>query len=570
MSSDDHFLPVKGAEPLPGYRLEERLGRGGFGEVWRATAPGGFGAAVKFLHVEAAAARELRSLKMLLPIRDAHLLSLQRVEELPGCVVLVMELADCTLLDRLQQCQAQGLPGIPYPELLRCFGQAADGLDFLNEPTHVLEPGGPPVGVVHGDVKPENLMLVGRGVKVADFGLSRRLSDSIAPNSTSSMTVEYSAPEVFDGKISRFTDQYALAISWCMLRGGRRPFSGNHAQVMAGHLMREPDLSMLPEAERPAVRRALSKPPRDRWPSCRDFVAALAAAGGAAPAGAEATRPAAVATTPYHVSPRVDPGVADHRSTSSPFLINPLGMRLALIPAGAFRMGSPEDEAGRSADEGPVHEVRITRPFYLSIHPVTQAQYQRLMGSNPSHFHPGRGGGPEHPVEQVSWDEAVEFCRRLSELPEERAAGRVYRLPTEAEWEYACRAGTATPFWWGASASSALANFDGEHPYGGAEKGQYLRQTARVGSYPANPWGLFDLHGNVWEWCSDWFDKGYYGQSPREDPAGPDSGSDRVLRGGSWYYFGRRCRSAFRFHSVPGCRNDSIGFRAACTAPRDP
>jgi formylglycine-generating enzyme required for sulfatase activity len=250
-------------------------------------------------------------------------------------------------------------------------------------------------------------------------------------------------------------------------------------------------------------------------------------------------------------------------------LSNAVGMTLALIPAGSFRMGSPDGEAERGKDEGPVHEVRITRPFYLGVHPVTQAQYQRVMGSNPSHFHAGDGGGPEHPVDQVTWDEAMEFCRRLSASPEERAAGREYRLPTEAEWEYACRAGTATPFWWGASASSTQANFKGSHPYGGGEKGPYPRRTTRVGAYSANPWGLHDVHGNVWEWCADWFDEACYANSSIEDPLGPESGSGRVLRGGSWHSVGGSCRAAFRCRYAPGSRYSSIGFRTALTAPQD-
>src|SRR5205807_6124391 len=135
-------------------------------------------------------------------------------------------------------------------------------------------------------------------------------------------------------------------------------------------------------------------------------------------------------------------------------LTNALGMKLALVPAGTFLMGSPEDEPGHRFNEGPQHEVVLTQPFYLGVHPVTQEQYERVMDSNPARFNRGGGGGPDHPVENVSWDDAAAFCRRLSELPAERQAGRAYRLPTEAEWEYACRAGTATPF----SAGPALAS----------------------------------------------------------------------------------------------------------------
>jgi formylglycine-generating enzyme required for sulfatase activity len=172
---------------------------------------------------------------------------------------------------------------------------------------------------------------------------------------------------------------------------------------------------------------------------------------------------------------------------------NSIAMKLVLIPAGKFTMGSPEGEKERSADEGPQHQVEISRPFYLGVYEVTQAEYERVMGTNPSFFSPTGDGRywvkdqdtSKFPVESVSWNDAVEFCKQLSELPEEKQNGRVYRLPTEAEWEYACRAGAASskPFSFGDSLSSTQANFKGNYPYGGAEKGPDLERTTRVGSY---------------------------------------------------------------------------------------
>jgi formylglycine-generating enzyme required for sulfatase activity len=224
-----------------------------------------------------------------------------------------------------------------------------------------------------------------------------------------------------------------------------------------------------------------------------------------------------------------------------------------------------------------LHEVVITRPFYLGVHEVTQGQYERVIGKNPAWFNKSRGGGPDHPVEQVMWKEAVAFCDRLSSLPAEKEAGRVYRLPTEAEWEYACRAGTTTAFHIGNALSSTQANFNGNHPYGGAAPGPYLRQTAKAGSYPANPWGLHDMHGNVWEWCQDWYDPDYYRQSPKEDPKGPkqgvvstDFGNDcfLVVRGGCWLDEARGCRSAYRFRLMPSDPYRWAGFRVACNVAR--
>jgi formylglycine-generating enzyme required for sulfatase activity len=169
------------------------------------------------------------------------------------------------------------------------------------------------------------------------------------------------------------------------------------------------------------------------------------------------------------------------------------------------------------------------------------------------------------PVEMVSWKEAVEFARRLSALAEEAKTGRSYRLPSEAEWEYSCRGGATSyqVFHFGNSLSSTQANFDGNYPYGGAPKGPYLERTCKVGSYPANGFGLHDMHGNVWEWCADWYDENYYAKSPRQDPPRPEGASARVLRGGGWSRDGGLCRSANRGRSAPDGRYQDVGFRLA-------
>jgi len=217
------------------------------------------------------------------------------------------------------------------------------------------------------------------------------------------------------------------------------------------------------------------------------------------------------------------------------------GITFILVQPGTFRMGSPAGEKGREDDEGPVHEVEITKPFYLGVTEVTQAQWQRVMGSNPSNWK-----GDDLPVEQVSWEDAMEFCRKAG-----------YRLPTEAEWEYACRAGSTTRFSFG--------DADGDLGAYAWNDGNSEKRTHPVGQKKPNAWGFFDMHGNVWEWCADWYAKGYYGQSPRQDPHGPSSGSRRVLRGGSWYYSPRYCRSAFRSGSDPSSCFSNLGLRVART-----
>jgi uncharacterized protein (TIGR02996 family) len=257
-----------------------------------------------------------------------------------------------------------------------------------------------------------------------------------------------------------------------------------------------------------------------------------------------------------------------------PTVTNSIGMQFALIPAGTFLMGSPEDEEGREEDEGPQHEVTLSRPFWLRVHPVTQAQYEQVMGTNPSWFSSQGPGNAKvekqdtrsFPVEQVSWEDAAAFCRTLSERAAEQEHRRVYRLPTEAEWEYACRGGiSSTPFSFGHSPSLTQANFDGTDPGGGAAAGPSPRRPTPVGSYPPNAFGLFDMHGNVWEWCADRDEPYPYGAIT--DPTGRSKGSCRVIRGGAWSHSGWNCRAAARSRCEPARRDCDLGFRVACGFP---
>jgi formylglycine-generating enzyme required for sulfatase activity len=227
---------------------------------------------------------------------------------------------------------------------------------------------------------------------------------------------------------------------------------------------------------------------------------------------------------------------------------NSLGMRFAWCPPGTFLMGSPPSEPERDDDEQQ-HRVTLSKGFWLGVTPVTQAQWQAVLGSNPSHFK-----GDDRPVEKVSWDDCQEFCKKLAERD-----GKRYRLPTEAEWEYACRAGTTTPFHFGATISTDQANYDGNYTYGKGKKGKYREETTPVGSFPANAWGLYDMHGNVLEWCQDWH--GPYPSGDIKDPQGPNNGDARVLRGGSWYFLPRRCRSADRGGSAAASRIFVAGCR---------
>ncbi len=272
-------------------------------------------------------------------------------------------------------------------------------------------------------------------------------------------------------------------------------------------------------------------------------------------------------------------------------ITNSIGMKLVRIPAGKFTMGSPKDEKDRLEREEQ-HEVTIRKDFYLGMYEVTQKQFREVMGYNPSCFaknstakkgveyrtDPGEGKGEvkdedtdAFPVENVSYEEAVEFCKKLTAQIAEKRHQRVYRLPTEAEWEYACRGGprsSSKPFHFKSPSDSlgaGQANFDARSPYGAGKKGDEPTRTNTVGKNgEPNALGLYDMHGNVWEWCSDWYEERYAKVSPRADPKGPRKGTDRVIRGGSWVNMGADCRAASRAWLNPDKRDGHIGFRVAC------
>jgi formylglycine-generating enzyme required for sulfatase activity len=278
---------------------------------------------------------------------------------------------------------------------------------------------------------------------------------------------------------------------------------------------------------------------------------------------------------------------------------------MVYIPAGSFLMGSPENEPERFHDEGPQHEVTLGA-FFMAKTLITQAQWREVAGwekvehdlnPDPSHFK-----GDQRPVEQVSWFDAMEFCHRLSQR-----TGRCYALPSEAQWEYACRGGSTTPFHFGATLTPDLANYDGNYVYGSGPKGQYRQQTTDVASFPANPWGLHDMHGNVWEWCLDKYHRNY-NEAPTDGSAWAEGDSlgkccaagrgtmtpgtaarlpatsttrstamsasvsasvaspdaPRLLRGGSWDNFPGNCRSAYRIINHPVFRSSIFGFRVCC------
>jgi serine/threonine protein kinase len=265
------------SEPIPGYRLIERLGGGGFGEVWKCEAPGGLYKAIKFVYGDmdaldgedgSRAEQELKALKRVKTVHHPYILSLERFDIVDGQLMIVMELADRTLWDRFRECRTQGLPGIPRTELLGYLRETAEALDLMNDQFQLQ----------HLDIKPQNLFLVFNHIKVADFGLVKDLGNKAAATITGGVTPVYAAPETFDGWLSRFSDQYSLAIVYQELLTGVRPFTGaTMRQLVLQHLQGTPDLNSLPAADRPIVARALSKNPDGRYPNCLEFLRELEA-----------------------------------------------------------------------------------------------------------------------------------------------------------------------------------------------------------------------------------------------------------------------------------------------------
>jgi len=289
-------------------------------------------------------------------------------------------------------------------------------------------------------------------------------------------------------------------------------------------------------------------------------------------------------------------GSSNDTNSSTETITNSIGMKFAYCPAGVFLMGSPESERDRSSYEEQ-HRVRITKPFYLGIYEVTQADFERVMDYNPTEYSVNQsiadGDTGQFPVSSVTWHEAVEFCQKLSDMPQEKLHGRTYRLPTEAEWEYSCRAGSNAPFSFGGELAQSQATVgpngsrkqprakptpdrDTPEPEDPSPLKQRQGETtidrdgpSKVGSREANAWGLCDMHGNVGEWCQDNYEEDYYEESPSDDPTGPQGSyySGRVVRGGCWSWNAELARSAARSYQVENERTAYIGFRVAMEQP---
>jgi formylglycine-generating enzyme required for sulfatase activity len=586
------------------YRVTGILGRGGMGVVYEAEDPViQRRVAIKLL--PPAVAKNPDALqRFMLEARAAgrfqhpHVVTVFDVDQYRGAYFIVMELAKGGSM-----AEAMRHGPLPWREATRTVADACKGLAAAHAE-----------GLIHRDLKPSNIMRTEGGVvKIADFGLAKANDADLNVTQTGTivgtphfMSPEQCRSEPLDGR----SDIYSLGATYYTLLTGRTPFHhiDTAMQVMYSHCYQpliDPRQFQrdLPEGCWLVLLKAMAKDADDRYPTAHHFHADLEALlAGRPPPHATAHPPKgfAPAPTPEPCCPApllsmprqrnwklkaaalaaaslvlISWLMAGHRTSHrdnarsqarqpavlAPRLIsNAIGMKLVQLPAGKFIMGDAQRE------DAPPHEVTLTDPFYLGMHEVTQEQYRKVMGDLLVQL-----PGSHLPVTFVSWNDAVRFCERLSAMEREQLAGRRYRLPTEAEWEYACRAGTTTTFSVGDELTHEHANIRGPQGRFAVERGRgRAGQTVTpVGSYDPNPWGLYDMHGNVWEWCADWYDPEGYARWPVVNPRGPESGVHRVLRGGSWMSPPEECASAHRGSMVrarfgPTSRGPAVGFRVVC------
>jgi len=546
-------MPTEGQQVGP-YELIRKLGAGAFGEVWLArhrhlgveramkipTDP----ACVKQLRLEGRLQFELDHPNIV------HTFDLDPDHSPPYFVMEYVE--GESLRDRLRR-EGKLAPD----DAVRILCQVLGALVAAHE-----------AGVLHRDLKPENILLGADGtVKLSDFGLGKvqaevtrslLLSGSMMSASGRSVsgTYDYMSPQQRRGdEPAPHDDLYAVGIMACELLAGERPAPG----IPLDELLEEAGVD---PAFCPLIQKALTRPKR-RYASAAEMLEAFQ--DGAKPQPAPPPLPPAPAQPRPAPAPKprvqvyrgwpFDPAEAKRRQEETAAALgvpvekhvdldDGVKLTLVLIPAGEFDMGSPKGEEDRDDDEV-LHRVRITKPFYIGKHPVTQAQWEAVSGPSPSDFK-----GAENPVESVSWHDCQGFAEELNC----RLGGSRFALPTEAQWEYACRAGSHMRFCFGRS-SRKLANYAWYEDNSGNE-------THPVGRKRPNAWGLHDVHGNVWEWCADWYGK--YPTSAAEDPRGPSSGGNRVLRGGSWSNGPKLLRSANRDCRGPTHSYYRIGVRVVC------
>ena len=420
----------------------------------------------------------------------------------------------------------------------------------------------------HRDIKPSNIMLRSEKAELVliDFGTVRKVTSTVFKQQggvTGIISAGYTPSEQINHNAVPQSDFFALGRTFVYLLTGKEPLdpimydSYNERLNWRNHA---PQISsMLADLLDDMMQRLY----KDRPQNTQVILQRIAAIEKAL----QPQRPKPQAPIPSNnlktfsfevVTTDARGNITNRRKESAKYFTEDLGNGVTLemveILGGTFIMGSPKSEAKRGSNEGPQHQVTVPS-FYMGKYELTQVQYQAIIGTNPSNFK-----GDNRPVEGVNWNNAVEFCKKLSQK-----TGKKYRLPSEAEWEYACRAGTTTPFYFGESITPDLVNYDGNYTYASAPKGKYRQQTTDVGTFPPNSFGLYDMHGNVWEWCQDDYKNDYINAPTDGSALTSPSRSAKLLRGGSWYVNPGICRSAYRNNYDLVSNDDVIGFRVVCS-----
>ena len=542
------------------YRPIKILGEGGFGRTFQALDEKRLNTpcVIKQFLPQQAGSIALQKATELFKQESKRLQELGKHPQIPdllaffpedGRLYLIQEFIDGKNL--LQELQNKGT--LKEPEIKTLLEKLLPVLQFIHDNQ-----------VIHRDIKLENIIKSKNGTLfLIDFGVSKETTGSILTRvGTITGTPGFAPPEQFRGTVYHSSDLYSLAVTCVRLLTGHLQEINGVDKLFDTNTMQwqwQKYVSVSQELK-DVLETMLQDIPANRYQSATEVLAALS-------------------NTKARVRQQVSPH-SSKQSIYSPINITkipentPLDINFALsftedlgkgvklemiaIPGGTFLMGSPENEVERFSDESPQHEVTVPG-FFIGKYQLTQLQYQTIMGTNPSYFK-----GDNRPVEGVCWEDAVKFCQKLNH----RTLGN-YRLPSEAEWEYACRAGTKTPFHFGDNVTTDLVNYNGNYPYPSAPKGKYREQTTDVGIFPPNAFGLYDMHGNVWEWCEDERHENYI-NAPTDGSSWQSriSLGQKVLRGGCWHDYARYCRSACRLKSPCCSRNYFYGFRVVLSPSR--
>ena len=542
------------------YRPIKILGEGGFGRTFQALDEKRLNTpcVIKQFLPQQAGSIALQKATELFKQESKRLQELGKHPQIPdllaffpedGRLYLIQEFIDGQNL--LQELQNKGT--LKEPEIKTLLEKLLPVLQFIHDNQ-----------VIHRDIKLENIIKSKNGTLfLIDFGVSKETTGSILTRvGTITGTPGFAPPEQFRGIVYHSSDLYSLAVTCVRLLTGHLQEINGVDKLFDTNTMQwqwQKYVSVSQELK-DVLETMLQDIPANRYQSATEVLAALSNAKARVRQQVSPHSSKQLIYPPINI-PKI-PGNTPLDINSALSFTEDLGkgvkLEMVAIPGGTFLMGSPENEVERFSDESPQHEVTVPG-FFIGKYQLTQLQYQTIMGTNPSYFK-----GDNRPVEGVCWEDAVKFCQKLNH----RTLGN-YRLPSEAEWEYACRAGTKTPFHFGDNVTTDLVNYNGNYPYPSAPKGKYREQTTDVGIFPPNAFGLYDMHGNVWEWCEDERHENYI-NAPTDGSSWQSriSLGQKVLRGGCWHDYARYCRSACRLKSPCCSRNYFYGFRVVLSPSR--